>query len=480
MKKQVIVFLLVAVIVGVIAIYFAVSNHSEPAVVGGNFLVNSTGCTLVTSDHRVTLDVLPNALLFQTNISIGPIQDANMTGYTVVSAYQFGPEDLCFLKPAALNITYNPRTLPSEVNQSDLRIFVQLPAGIAEVENSSVDTKDHVVFGQVYHFSIYYMGVAKNEPTANPVIVGKWDRTDGIDRYTFCADGTTHTIINGIVYNGTWGYDGAGGYKYILNWEHSPPGKASFIDWITIANDGQSYSGHNNYDDSIRCVRVGDKKPVATIQVHSPPYWVEGEITLRSVGSDPDDSASMLTYQWTVTSPYKEVRTWSTRELTFTPHVIGDYIITLKVSDGVLSDSKTIVLTVKPDMILELVNIVQDENMKISFKYELTNYGSEGVFVTPYLRFTDFPERSFEIGPIMPIMEGSAVVPGDTTVTMIGTVSEPLPAGEYKVLSVDSVDCGFRLEANHQTSYYLDRAWAFGQDVEDISDSWHFDIYVPK
>jgi hypothetical protein len=90
----------------------------------------------------------------------------------------------------------------------------------------------------------------------NPVIVGKWDRTDGADKYTIYADGVTETVLPDGTHRGTWEYDGSGGYKYIFHWEHSPPGQEPFIDYVTVADDGQSYSGTNNYGDHFNCVRV--------------------------------------------------------------------------------------------------------------------------------------------------------------------------------------------------------------------------------
>jgi hypothetical protein len=97
---------------------------------------------------------------------------------------------------------------------------------------------------------------------ADPVIVGKWDRTDGVDVYTIYANHVTETVIEGQTYRGTWEYDGTSGYKYIFYWEHSPPGKAPFVDYVTVAADGQSYSGVNNYGDDFHCVRIGNA-PVA-------------------------------------------------------------------------------------------------------------------------------------------------------------------------------------------------------------------------
>jgi hypothetical protein len=99
----------------------------------------------------------------------------------------------------------------------------------------------------------------------DPVIVGKWDRTDGADKYTIYANGVTETVLPDGIHHGTWAYDGSGGYKYIFSWDFGPSGKAPFIDYVTVAADGQSYSGVNNYGNDFHCVRIGgaDSTPAA-------------------------------------------------------------------------------------------------------------------------------------------------------------------------------------------------------------------------
>ena len=95
--------------------------------------------------------------------------------------------------------------------------------------------------------------LTKPAAAADPIIVGKWDRTDGLDVYTIYPNQTAKTVFNEQTYCGTWEYDGSGGYKYIFHWEHSPPGKEPFIDYVTVAADGQSYSGYNNYGNPFNC-----------------------------------------------------------------------------------------------------------------------------------------------------------------------------------------------------------------------------------
>jgi hypothetical protein len=113
----------------------------------------------------------------------------------------------------------------------------------------------------VFSVVLVTFALALVEPVAaeDPIIVGKWDRTDGSDVYTIYANHVTQTVLPEGTYHGTWEYDGSSSYNYIFHWEHSPPGKAPFIDYVTVAADGQSYSGYNNYGDHFHCVRISSE-----------------------------------------------------------------------------------------------------------------------------------------------------------------------------------------------------------------------------
>jgi hypothetical protein len=138
----------------------------------------------------------------------------------------------------------------------------------------------------VFSLSVVALAFVIVDPAAaaNPVIVGKWDRTDGVDVYTIYANGVTETVIEGQTYHGTWEYDGSGGYKYIFHWEHSPPDKSPFIDYVTVAADGQSYSGVNNYGDDFHCVRIGDAPAAESGSFPIVPVAVGGGIAAVAAG----------------------------------------------------------------------------------------------------------------------------------------------------------------------------------------------------
>jgi hypothetical protein len=113
-------------------------------------------------------------------------------------------------------------------------------------------------------FSFIAIPLAAVNPVAaaDPVIVGRWDRTDGYDKYTIYADRTTQTVLPDGTHHGTWELDGTSGYKYIFRWDFGPSGRENFIDYVTVAADGQSYSGVNNYGNNFHCLRIGDAPAV--------------------------------------------------------------------------------------------------------------------------------------------------------------------------------------------------------------------------
>jgi hypothetical protein len=499
-KKNLIAILLVAVVLGAAAVYVMVGKQSGLTGVKETYPVDSAGGLIATSDGKVALDVPAEALTNQTVISIEPIQNAAFAGYTVISSYQFGPEGTSFVMPATLNITYNPQTLPSDLNQSDLRLFTSTLAGFGQVENSSVDTVSHVVSGQINHFSRIHVAASKSTPEpATALIVGRWNRQDGADRYTFFANTTTKTYLNGNIYYGKWDYDGTGGKKYVLHWQHSPPGREPFIDWITIADNGQTYSGYNNYNNSIYCVRVAsDQPPNAEIASLFPPNTilpvnkVEVEITARSASTDPDDPISMLSYFWTVTSPSGEVLATSNpngESTSFTPRLVGDYVVALTVSDSVLKDSTAITVNVKPNVKITMTTISTQEYppKDIDVVFVVANLGDEPVEIKPYVYLWGARAAGsgmdFQIGPYLVSHGQPFVVEGSHTVTEIsGTIPVP-PAADpvTETWTITLIPYNAFLTVYGQTSLYYwteVKPGAFAPDPFSLTTG--IKIYAPS
>jgi hypothetical protein len=481
-KKNTVALVLLAVLVVAAVSYVLLGNKSGSTGATGSFSIDSSGGTIATSDGKITLAVPPDALINQTDITVTQIQNAEVTNYTVISAYQFGPEGTYFLTPATLKITYNPDTLPSSLDQRNLRLFTKVTAGFGQLANSSVDTTNHVVYGHVSHFSAVYVAASESKPEPKDLpIVGKWSRTDGVDKYTFRSSGETQTIINGDPHYGTWTQDDKSNTsKYTLSWDFGPTGSDTFVDHITIASDGKTYEGVNNYGDSIHCVRVvDDQPPTAVIGLPSPPHKVEQEITLHSASDDPDDPVVLLKFLWTVTSPKGEIIDTSTpwlKDTTFTPHTVGDYVVSLTVSDGVLKDTTAVTFTVVPNVELELIDIGSDINTNEVFIYfRATNFGSEPVYIEPRAALAGtrgLDAKFFELGPFeanfaeqTPLTNAfkmGIVLKGyDGNVLSNGRIQVPMPSSGDKITyTVTAVPWNAYLTVGDQITRFSDSKWA--------------------
>jgi len=72
----------------------------------------------------------------------------------VIEAYAFGPDNTTFSPAASITITYNPASLPADVQESNLYLALLENANWAEVP-STVDTQAKTVTAQISHFSTY-------------------------------------------------------------------------------------------------------------------------------------------------------------------------------------------------------------------------------------------------------------------------------------------------------------------------------------
>jgi hypothetical protein len=88
-------------------------------------------------------------------------------------------------------------------------------------------------------------------------IIGKWQRTDGPDTYTFFEDGTGQALFGDQTRNCTWVYQNA---VYTLNWTDEPG--VYFVDTLTVPGDCNSLNGTNTVGTSINAIRI-NQPPLA-------------------------------------------------------------------------------------------------------------------------------------------------------------------------------------------------------------------------
>jgi hypothetical protein len=88
-------------------------------------------------------------------------------------------------------------------------------------------------------------------------IIGKWQRTDGPDLYTFYEDGTGQAISGDQTRNCTWVYQSG---VYTLNWTDGSG--VYFADTVTVPGDCTSLNGTNSVGTSLSAVRI-NQPPLA-------------------------------------------------------------------------------------------------------------------------------------------------------------------------------------------------------------------------
>ncbi len=175
----------------------------------------------------------------------------------------------------------------------------------------------------------------------------------------------------------------------------------------------------------------------------------------------------MLKYTWAVISPKgEEVITSTPREkqTTFMPHLIGDYVVTLKVDDGVQSDLASVIFTLEPNVVIEphylRHSIFYANTAEIEFSVK--NYGIEPLYITPIVSFIG-TWGAYEIGPTK-ISEYSSDIDGAGTPWDYagGTVHFDLPAMglETTYWNITGMKWNAILEAyNGQSTYYSNSPW---------------------
>ena len=120
--------------------------------------------------------------------------------------------------------------------------------------------------------------------------------------------------------------------------------------------------------------------PVAIINPHLPSYALEQLVRLNASASYDSDNASVLDYQWTIKLPETAYMTsitkFDTEFFEFKANALGDYLITLEVSDGQLSSETWTKITVTNQNITPVANAGFDQVISAGINQELDGAGS--------------------------------------------------------------------------------------------------------
>jgi len=123
---------------------------------GARTTTGINGGTITSSDNKVTLALVPRAVLTDTTITITPLSsfpaDARVIPGTV---HEFGPDGTLFNNRVELTITYDPLNLPAGVNEDDLVIGKVINGAWQPVFGSLVDAVNNTVSVPIRGFSTY-------------------------------------------------------------------------------------------------------------------------------------------------------------------------------------------------------------------------------------------------------------------------------------------------------------------------------------
>jgi len=123
---------------------------------GNGTTTGINGGTITSSDNKVTLVLVPRAVLTDTTITITPLSsfpaDARVIPGTV---HEFGPDGTLFNNRVELAITYDPLNLPAGVKEDDLVIGNVVNGAWQPVFGSLVDAVNNTASVPIRGFSTY-------------------------------------------------------------------------------------------------------------------------------------------------------------------------------------------------------------------------------------------------------------------------------------------------------------------------------------
>ncbi|MBI5524907.1 MAG: hypothetical protein HY897_01090 [Deltaproteobacteria bacterium] len=120
---------------------------------GSGTEVGSEGGTVVSEGKAVSIEIPAGALDESVNIEIH--ENASAPEGHIGPAWEFLPDGQKFLKPITIAVTYSSTDLPSDVDESDLRLATVVDSTWTRLDGSEVDTSANTVTATTDHFSTY-------------------------------------------------------------------------------------------------------------------------------------------------------------------------------------------------------------------------------------------------------------------------------------------------------------------------------------
>lgn len=130
----------------------------------------------VERDDRCAVEVPQGALRREVEITVGPetgrpaaeasaratrLKERRLAA--AAEAVEFGPEGTTFDRPVTVALAYDPKEIPPDADENDLKIYHWNPrSGDWEAQDSIVDNAKRLVRAKVSHFSLYQVLVPQS------------------------------------------------------------------------------------------------------------------------------------------------------------------------------------------------------------------------------------------------------------------------------------------------------------------------------
>ena len=121
-------------------------------------IIGSEGGEVCSYDGKACVNIPPNALSEEKNITINPVPPEQTPEGAIGNAYDFGPGGLQFQKSVDVAITYDPTLIPSGIKEESLALCILENLEGVRVPEAGVDTNKKVVFGKLSHFTVAFPG----------------------------------------------------------------------------------------------------------------------------------------------------------------------------------------------------------------------------------------------------------------------------------------------------------------------------------
>jgi hypothetical protein len=164
--------------------------------------VSTSGGGLTTPSGDAGLNVPAGALNENKSIAVALSRKVTPPG-NLAGAYDFTPDGQTFASPVTISIKYDPTIIPDSINPSDLKLARLSDNGEWEIiEDSTVDTANHLVSGPTSHFSTYSVVINDRKKFG--------EKTGEFNSVIAYSNGTTGYVSNQ--------YNSSGGYNTGMKW----------------------------------------------------------------------------------------------------------------------------------------------------------------------------------------------------------------------------------------------------------------------